>query len=319
MIMKKRILNSQYFFSVLMLIILIVFSSLLSSSFMRIDNLATVLRQASVLLVLCIGLTAVVLTGGIDLSVGSTAGLCACICAKLITEWEIPFYGAIIISLGLIALVGIFNGFLVGVLQLPAFVATYGSNWVISGLAVIIMNGQIIYGLPDGFVQIGVGFIGPVAIPIIIAAVGVIIFYILLQFTTFGRNIYMLGFNAEAAKFSAMNTLEITMKCYILSSLMAGIGGIIMAARLNAADAAMGDVYGLQIVAAVVMGGTSLLGGVGGVLGTVLGALILTIIVNIMNLVGISANLQGFAIGIVILFMVFVDIYSRNIREAKGI
>ena len=92
-----------------------------------------------------------------------------------------------------------------------------------------------------------------------------------------------------------------------------------MAARLNAADAAMGDVYGLQIVAAVVMGGTSLLGGVGGVLGTVLGALILTIIVNIMNLVGISANLQGFAIGIVILFMVFVDIYSRNIREAKGI
>ena len=113
MIMKKRILNSQYFFSVLMLIILIVFSSLLSSSFMRIDNLATVLRQASVLLVLCIGLTAVVLTGGIDLSVGSTAGLCACICAKLTTEWEIPFYGAIIISLGLIALVGIFSGFLV--------------------------------------------------------------------------------------------------------------------------------------------------------------------------------------------------------------
>lgn len=308
---KEQLTASKYFYSCLALLMVITVSGILSPSFFRIGNLLTILRQSSVLLVLSTGLTAVVLTGGIDLSVGSVAGLVGCICAKLMTGgWSVG--KAVLAGLLCAALIGLFNGFLVGVLKLPAFIATYGTNWVLSGIATIIMQGQVIYGLPADFTKIGTGYVGAVAIPIVIAALGVVLFWALLQKTTFGRNIYMLGANPEAARYSGTNILLLTFMAYMLSSLMGGLGGVIQSARLNAADVSMCNSYGLQIVAAVVIGGTSLMGGEGGVCGTVIGAVILMMIVNVMNLVGLSSHLQGMAVGAVILLMVFIDIYSRE-------
>ena len=138
------------------------------------------------------------------------------------------------------------------------------------------------------------------------------IFYLFLEKTTFGRDLYALGSNADAALYSGMNVRNVTFAAFILCGVTAGLGGLLMTARMNAAEAAMGDAYGLQTVAAVVIGGTSLLGGEGGMAGTVIGALILTIIVNIMNLLGISSFAQSMVVGIVIIFMVLIDSYNRS-------
>lgn len=306
--------TSQYFYSFMALLVVVVFSSLVSGSFFTGNNLMTIIRQASVLLILSSGLTAVVLTGGIDLSVNNTAALVGCIVAQLLVN---GVNIALVIVVGLIigVLVGLFNGVLVGMLKLPPFVATYGTNMVVLGLATIVMQGAVVYDLPRNFTPIGIGFLGGVPVPVILAFFVIVIFYVLLQLTTFGREIYMLGSNANAARYSGARSVLIYLEAYALSGFTAALGGIVMTARLNAADANMGNSYGLQIVAAVVMGGTSLLGGSGGIFGTMIGAIVLTIIVNVMNLVGVNSYLQSLAIGIVIICMVWLDIFSRNKSE----
>ncbi len=316
--MRKKLLlwftESKYIFSILALIIVMAVSTSLSKSFLGPDNLMTILRQASVLLILSSGLTAVVITGGIDLSVNNTAALVGVVVAQMLLR-EVNI--VILIGTGLLIglTVGVFNGFLVGVLKLPPFVATYGTNMVVLGLATIVMQGAVIYNLPRHFTPIGIGYVGPIPIPVIIAFVLIGILYVLLEKTTFGRNIYMLGHNAIATRYSGSKSVLIALQAYGLSGLAAALGGIVMTARLNAADANMGNAYGLQIVAAVVMGGTSLLGGEGGIFGTVIGSIVLTIIVNVMNLVGVNSYYQALAIGVVIIFMVWLDIFTRRKRE----
>ena len=305
----EEIRNSKVFYSLIGLIILVIFSAIAAPNFRTVDNIITVFRQASVLLVLSAGLTAVLLTGGMDLSVGATAGFIGCICAQCIKN-GVPIPAAFIL--------GILIGLVVGVGILPSFIATYGTNWVMSGLAVLVMQGAVIYDLPKGFTQIGVGYTGPVPNLIIIAAVVVILIYVLLQKTTYGRQVYAYGSNPVAAKYAAVPVKKVMLSAFMMCSMCAGLAGMLMTARLNAADAAMGDSYGLQTVAAVVVGGTSMLGGEGGVLGTVVGALILTIIVNVMNLKGISSYAQGLVIGIVIIAMVLFDTYSKRRQESKA-
>ena len=305
----EEIRNSKVFYSLIGLIILVIFSAIAAPNFRTVDNIITVFRQASVLLVLSAGLTAVLLTGGMDLSVGATAGFIGCICAQCIKN-GVPIPAAFILGILIGLVVGVINGLLAGIL--PSFIATYGTNWLMSGLAVLVMQGAVIY------TQIGVGYTGPVPNLIIIAAVVVILIYVLLQKTTYGRQVYAYGSNPVAAKYAAVPVKKVMLSAFMMCSMCAGLAGMLMTARLNAADAAMGDSYGLQTVAAVVVGGTSMLGGEGGVLGTVVGALILTIIVNVMNLKGISSYAQGLVIGIVIIAMVLFDTYSKRRQESKA-
>lgn len=311
----ENIKNSKVFYSLVGLIVLVIFSSIIAPNFRTVENMITIFRQASVLLVLSAGLTAVLLTGGMDLSVGATAGFVGCICAQLLKAgMPIPIAFAIGIMVGMV--VGLINGLLAGIL--PSFIATYGTNWVLGGLAIIVMQGAVIYDLPKNFTQIGVGYIGPIPNLIIIALIVVIIIYVLLQRTTYGRQVYAYGSNPVAARYSAMPVKGIMISSFIMCSMCAGLAGMLITARLNAADAAMGDSYGLQTVAAVVIGGTSMLGGQGGVVGTVIGSLILTIIVNVMNLNGISSFAQGLVVGIVIIAMVLFDTYTKRKQERNA-
>ncbi len=313
--MSKFFVNlkkSKSFYSLIGLIGLILISAIIAPNFRTVNNMITIFRQASVLLILSSGLTAVLLTGSMDLSVGATAGFIGCICARFLKA-GVPIGVAFLIGIGIGVLVGLINGALAGIL--PSFIATYATNWVMSGMAIIVMNGSVIYDLPKNFTQVGVGYLGPIPNLVIIAAVIVIILYILLQRTTFGRQVYAYGSNAEAARYSGMPVKKIMLSSFVICSVCAGIAGMIITARLNAADAAMGDAYGLQTVAAVVIGGTSMLGGQGGVGGTVIGALILTIIVNVMNLKGVSSFAQPMVVGIVIIAMVLFDINSKRKQE----
>lgn len=308
----ENIKKSKSFYSLIGLVGLVLISAIIAPNFRTMNNLITIFRQASVLLILSSGLTAVLLTGSMDLSVGATAGFIGCICARFLKA-GVPIVVAFLIGIGIGVLVGLVNGALASIL--PSFIATYATNWVMSGLAIIVMNGSVIYDLPKNFTQVGVGYLGPIPNLIIIATVIVVILYILLQRTTFGRQVYAYGSNAEAARYSGMPVKRIMLSSFVICSVCAGIAGMIITARLNAADAAMGDAYGLQTVAAVVIGGTSMLGGQGGVGGTVIGALILTIIVNVMNLMGVSSFAQPMVVGIVIIAMVLFDINSKRKQE----
>lgn len=202
----EEVRNSKVFYSLIGLIILVIFSAVAAPNFRTVDNIITVFRQASVLLVLSAGLTAVLLTGGMDLSVGATAGFIGCICAQCIKS-GVPIPAAFILGILIGLVVGVINGLLAGIL--PSFIATYGTNWVMSGLAVLVMQGAVIYDLPKGFTQIGVGYTGPVPNLIIIAAVVVVLIYVLLQKTTYGRQVYAYGSNPTAAKYAAVPVKKI--------------------------------------------------------------------------------------------------------------
>jgi len=309
----NKVLDIRWIYSLLGLIVIFVGSSFLSTAFMTSSNMITILRQASILLMLSLGLTVVVLTGNIDLSVNSCAALTGCICAKLLVQ-ELPVFAAILVALMVGVIAGALNGFLVGVLRLPSFIATYGTNMVFSGLATIVMNGGVIYDLPKGFTNLGVGKIGAIPVPIIMVAIACVLFIILLQYTTLGRKIYMYGHNHMASRYSGVNNLRMLMISYILCGLTGALGGILMCARLNAADAGMAETYGLQIVATVVIGGTSLLGGEGSIFGTIIGAIVLTAITNIMNILYIDSAWQNLVVGAVILVMVWIDVFTRTKR-----
>lgn len=306
----NRIKSSKSFLCLISILILVVIASVLSPSFRSLDNFVTIIRQASVLVVLSAGLTAVLLTGGMDLSVGTTAAFAGCLCAQLL---KIGVPSAVIFPIGLcIGLaVGLLNGFLVAVIKLPAFIATYATNWVLKGLAIIVMSGAVIYDLPSGFTVFGTGYIGKIPIIVIFTVSVVAVVYFFLQKTTIGRDIYFYGSNKEAARYSAVNINRSVYMAFALCSMTAALGGLLMTARLNAAEAAMGDAYGLQTVAAVVIGGTSMLGGEGGIIGTVFGGILLTVIINIMNLLGTSSLAQPMVVGIVILAMVLMDTFTQ--------
>jgi len=300
-------------FSLFGLLAIVLVSSLVSDRFLKVSNIITILRQSSILLILSLGLTGVVLTGGIDLSVSAIAAFVGCTVAQLlILGMPIPL--VVLIGLTVGAAIGVFNGLLVGKLKMPPFVATYGMMMVVNGFSLIMMQGSIIYGLPESFTWFGVGYMGFMPIPVILAFLTAVFFIVLFKKTTFGAELYILGSNETAAKYSAIPVDKRLITIYGISGLTAGLAGLVLTARLDAAEVAMSEAFGLQTVAAVVIGGTSLLGGEGGAFGTVIGALILTIVVNIMNLMGISSFIQPIVIGFVIITTVFIDVTTKKNR-----
>jgi ribose transport system permease protein len=306
--MKARLKD---LFSLFGLLAIVLVSSLISDRFLRVSNIITILRQSSILLILSLGLTGVVLTGGIDLSISAIAAFVGCTVAQLLKS-SMPISLVVLIGLTVGAVIGIFNGLLVGKLKMPPFVATYGMMMVVNGFSLIMMQGAIIYGLPESFTWFGVGYISFIPIPVILAFLVSVFFIILFRQTTFGTELYIIGSNETAAKYSSIPVDRRLITIYGISGLTAGFAGLILTARLDAAEVAMSEAFGLQTVAAVVIGGTSLLGGEGGAFGTVIGALVLTIVVNIMNIVGISSFVQPIVIGFVIITTVFIDVTIKK-------
>lgn len=299
------------------LALIVVTLSILSPYFLTWSNLINVVRHAAPLFLLSAGLTLVVLTGGIDLSVGSVLGLSACLAASLITGGY-PVLGiAAALAAGLAC--GIVNGTLVAYAGVPSFIATYGMLWIANGLAYVFMQGEVIYGLPPEFRVIGAGFVGPIPVPVLIMIAVLIALHVLSHRTPLGRGIYAIGGNPVAARLSGMPVRRRLMIVYAMSGLMASFAALVVVARTNAADVSLGEEQLLPAIAAVCLGGTSLFGGVGGVAGTAVGALILALILNGMNLLGIGTFWQAGVLGFIILVSVFADqIVGGRIGRAGG-
>jgi ribose transport system permease protein len=297
------------------LALLVTTLSTLSEYFLTWSNLINVLRQASLQFLMSAGMTIVVLTAGIDLSIGAVLGLSACISASLISNGHVGLG----IASGLVAgaACGIVNGVIVTIARIPPFIATYGMLWIAFGLGYVFMRGEVIYGLPEGFRFIGAGFVGFLPVPVIVAAVLLVVLHFVLHKTVLGRSIYAIGGNPDAARLSGMPVTRRLITVYALSGLLAGFASLVVIARVNAADSGLGEDLLLPAIAAVCLGGTSLFGGVGGIMGTAVGSLILALIVNGMNLLGIQTFWQSGVMGAIILISVLVDQFGgrRLARE----
>jgi ribose transport system permease protein len=285
--------------------------ALLSSSFLTLPNILNVLRQSSLLFFMASGLTLVILTGGLDLSIGANVAFSACLAATVMKATGSPWLGGAV-GIGCGILIGCGNGVLVTLLRIPSFIATYGMMWIVNGVTYSYMGGETIYGFPLSFRALGSGYYWGIPIPVYLLVVFFLIGGFFTQRTIWGQEIYAIGANTEAARLSGIPVTKRLILVYAASGGMAGLASIIFLARLNSAEGDIGDALTLPAIAAVLVGGTSLFGGVGTISGTLIGALILTLVLNGMNLLAINANWQPLITGVIVLLAVWVDIKTRH-------
>ncbi|MDU4934561.1 MAG: ribose ABC transporter permease [Peptostreptococcaceae bacterium] len=296
--------------SLLGLVLLIAVVSILNPSFLSPKNIMNILRQTSVNAVIAAGMTFVILTGGIDLSVGSILGISGAVCASILVSGQNVVI-AVLAALVVGAVVGFLNGFIISKGKLQPFIATLATMTVLKGLTLVYTNGNpITLGsneLAMSFGKIGGGTILGIPTPAMIMILVFMVCYYILHNTKMGRYTYALGSNEEATKLSGLNTDKIKIWVYTISGILASIAGIIITSRLYSAQPTAGSGYELDAIAAVVLGGTSLNGGKGKITGTIIGALIIGVLSNALNILDVSSYYQTMVKGAVILLAVLLD------------
>lgn len=286
--------------------------SFLVPSFFSVDNAINGIGlSAAINTIVAIGLTYVIITGGIDLSVGSTAALAAVIGADLMQRGT-PVLLAVLIALAVGAVAGLVNGLLVTRVQLAPFIVTLGTMTFYRGLALSYTGGQPILSLPDGFKRALGGTVLGLPIPLVAALVLVGLFTVFLKFTRTGQYILALGGNAEAVRLSGINTNRYITLTYVISGVLAAFAALVLIAQLGAAEPILGSGWELSAIAAAVVGGTSLSGGKGNVVGALLGALLLSMLQNVLTLMGVQAFYQLLATGVIIIGAMVIDRYTRG-------
>jgi len=294
---------------------LLVVAALISFStpyFLTTDNLMGVFRSFSMIAIMSIGMVMVIITGGIDLSVGSVMGLSSLVTA-LGFQSGLPSIVCILGGLVTGLLFGLFNGLLITVIRLPPFIATLGSLSIGRGLMYMITHGvPLTPDTPDSFSLIGQGYVGPVPVPVVIMLAMTVLFSIIMRQTRFGRHVYATGGNELAARLSGVKTARVKLIVYMLSGLIAGIAGIVSFSRYLSAEPASGFGAELDVIAAAAIGGASLSGGVGSVEGAIIGAALAGIIANGVVLMNINTYAQQAITGAVILIAVSLDVWRTR-------
>jgi ribose transport system permease protein len=296
---------------VVVLIVLMIVFSIISPGFFSMSNIVNILSQSSINAILAAGMTFVILTEGIDLSVGSSVALTGVVAALLfnahVPGW-LSFLAAIVVG----AAAGLVNGFLTAKAKVPAIIATLGSMTFLSGIAYVLTGGYPLVVTSGFFKEIGMGSIGPIPMPVIFTAVVYVVLGFILRYTTFGRNVYMIGGNAEAARLTGIKVVSRTTWVYIISGICAALVGVILVGRLFSGQPNAGVGYELEAIAAVVLGGTSLVGGVGTIVGSLFGALFMGVLSNGLTMMNVSYYWQDIVQGLVIVLAVYLDRLRRN-------
>jgi ribose transport system permease protein len=285
--------------------------SLTSKEFLSLNNLTNVARQVSIFAIIGTGMTFVIITAGIDLSVGSLLALTGCVAMTIIDKTNGDFIG---ITAGILvgAICGAVNGITVSRFRVPPFIATLAGLTVYRGLSLVITKGLPIIKFEGSFRFIGQGVIAGIPVPVIIMVIVVIVMQLVLSRTAFGAYIYAVGGNEEAARLSGIKVAWVKFWAYVLCGLLSGLSGMILMARLSSAQPAVGEGFELDAIAAVVLGGTSLMGGRGAVWSTLIGALVIGILSNGMNLMGVHSHYQLVAKGVLIVLAVMLDDYLKR-------
>lgn len=292
--------------TVIVLVLIFVIATMLSPAFLSLNNIFNVIRQVAITAILGAGMTFVILTGGIDLSVGSILALAGALSAGVLGQTG-SIILAILVAIGIGALCGAANGLFITKGEMPPFIATLGMMTLIRGCVLVYTNGSPVTVKSAAYKFIGKGYLLGIPVPVILLIVIFAIGYVILTHTKFGRSVYAFGGNREATRLSGINIVKTEWYVYLISGILAGIAGIILTSRLGSAQPTAGTGYELDAIAAVILGGTSLAGGQGFILPTVLGALILGIIDNILVLMNVNSFVASIVKGAVILIAVLAD------------
>ena len=306
---------------VFILLAMLIAMTFLSEAFLTWRNLLNIVRQISVVGLIAIGVTMVIITGGIDLSSGSVLALAAVVATSLAQrlDWadikfqglDVPIIVPVVAALAVGALCGLVNGSLIANFKIPPFIATLGMMTVARGFA-LIYSERPVSGLRDDYNFIGQGYIPPgapfgIPVPIIILLVVAFAAHILLNNTRFGRHIYALGGNEQAARISGINIGRVKIGIYAIAGLLAGLAGLVLSSRIGSGQPGLGLGYELDAIASAVIGGTSLSGGIGTIWGTIVGALIIGVLNNGLDLLNVSAYWQTIVKGSIIVIAVIID------------
>ncbi len=303
---------SQKYGLVIVFIVLCVGLGLLSDRFFTVSNVINILRQSTINGIIAIGMTYVILTAGIDLSVGSILALTGVVTASLLQREGISVPVAVVVGLSLGALLGLLNGAIITQLKVPPFVTTLGMMTIARGLALTFTEGRPITGLPDSFRVMGTGTLGSIPMPIFVAGLAFIAGYVILNHTSVGEYILALGNNPVAARYAGINISVYTILVYVVAGILSALAGMILIARLNSAQPTAGLGYEFDAIAAVVVGGTSFAGGEGSLWGTLLGVLVIAVLNNGLNLLDVSSFYQPVVTGVVIaLALIFYKFIKR--------
>lgn len=309
--LKKSIRRHGIFY---VCIVVFIFFAIASDAFLSRNNLMNVMRQVSMLGITAVGMTCVILTSGIDLTVGSVLGLTGTVCAKLMVEGGLHPFVAVIAALLVACLFGAFSAFLITTIRIPPLITTLGLMGTIRGVVYILCGGLPVYGFTKAFKVIGQGYLGIIPVPVIIMVVIFIIGHLFLNRSKYGRYIYGLGGNEEAARLSGVNIRGMKYLTYMFSAFCAGIAGIVMLSRLFSAQPTTGAGFEMNVITAVVLGGISIAGGEGKLSGVIAGVLIIGILTNGMILLNIDSYWQMVVQGLVLLIAVGVDQLGKTLH-----
>lgn len=295
------------------LILLCLFLSFATDKFMSVRNVLNILDQITVLGIMAVGMTLVILIGGIDLAVGSVLALVMMVMGYLANQLGYPFPVAMALALLVAAACGAVSGVLITAFRVPAFIATLAMMSVARGLANMITDGQQIVGFPSWFSLMAYNrYGGFLTVTVAIMLVVFLLGWLYLRLTRGGRSLYAIGGNPEVARLAGINVMLLTIGVYVVSALLAGLAGIVLAMRLDSVQPTAGVTYELDTIAAVVIGGTSLSGGKGGIVGTIVGVLIIGVLRNGLNLLNVSPFTQAVVIGVVIALAVAAEAFKQR-------
>jgi ribose/xylose/arabinose/galactoside ABC-type transport system permease subunit len=312
----RRIFAAREAGIAVVLVLLIVFLSWQSPYFLTASNLVVISRQIALALLIAIGMTFVILAGQIDLSVGSVVALVSVLTGMFMVNFGLPIWLSIVLGLLVGVVVGAINGTIFANSRIPSFVVTLGMLAVARGLALGITTGSTVSGMPAAFLVLGQGMWLGVPIPVWIAVVVALVAHLVLTRTVFGRHIYFLGSNEDAAVLSGIRVRRVKIAIFTIASTLAALESVIETARLSVGQPSAGNGYELVAIGAVVIGGANMLGGEGSILGTVMGAILLALIQNGLILLGISAYWQQVFSGAIIIIAVGLNMWRRQ-REGK--
>ena len=275
-----------------LLVLLIAAASAMSKQFLTTQNALNVLRQVSPVIILALGEGIVIITAGIDLSVGALVALSGMVAAGGVSFWNRPTFAAVLLAVLFGIVFGLLNGIIIAKFNISAMIVTLATMNAARGAAYLYNDGAQIIGLPDSFTDIGRGYLGPIPIPAILMIVLVIIIVLLMNKTVLGKYLYAIGGNEEVARLAGIGVLKTKITAYALCSMFAALAGVIYAARMNMGDPAMGEGLEMDAIASVILGGINLYGGQGSILGAVIGAMFITVLGNALNLNGVSSFWQ---------------------------
>lgn len=304
----------------MVLVALVLLMAAIAPNFNRVDNLLNIARAISINAILAAGMTVVILTGGIDLSVGSTIAVSGVV-AVIAAIAGVPAPLAVLLGMAVGALCGLVNGWLTAYLALAPFIVTLGTMTFLRGLAYTITDGQPIVSSSLNFRDLGNGYVGPIPVPVIVMVVVYAVVWFVLERTRYGRHVYAVGGNAEAAKLAGVRVKRVITSVYVLAGACAGLAGVIFAARVISAQPTAGTGYELDAIAAVVLGGTSLAGGRGRIIGTLIGSVILGVLSTGLILLNVQFFTQLLIKGVVIILAVAIDSLKQRplfLRSGKA-